>query len=285
MMKKLNPKETLVIIPQYRLKTTWEGFDCTSYQRIVKNFKFANKSVVCVDEAFQMDGRSINHIIGMCKYYGIKLYLVGDPLQFQPVNKYNDARDACLKYMMSTVKLTGNFRNNLDYIEIHKGYNRASDKKEYLKGIFDRYLSDYVIDSDFDNPVYCYDTGSSKASKIATLTDQEQIQKLTLELQQTTQAKHERAYRQYVKENNIIDYFVRCIKNCEYKGVKYYNGVIYKVNNNIKDSQHFIISNVYSIYTTQGQTMEKINLLKDDYELYYSSIEMVYVLISRLKTK
>ena len=78
---------------------------------------------------------------------------------------------------------------------------------------------------------------------------------------------------------------MRCIKNCEYKHKPYYNGVIYKVNPDIVNSKHFVISNVYSIYTTQGQTMDKINLLRDDYESYYSSIEMVYVLISRLKTK
>ena len=40
MMNRLDPKNTLVIIPQYRLKLTWDGFECTSFQRIEKNFKF-----------------------------------------------------------------------------------------------------------------------------------------------------------------------------------------------------------------------------------------------------
>ena len=309
MMHRLDPKNTLVIIPQYRLKLTWDGFECTSFQRIEKNFKFTNKPVICVDEAFQMDGKTINKIIGMANYYGIKLYLVGDPAQFQPVNKYNDARDACFKYMTPTEKITGNYRNNINYMEIFKTYNRHKNPANYLKSIFDKYLGKYLIDEDFNNPVYCFKTGSSNGTKkdelyklIEDLHNEkindmehaelykEKINKAIKEIQtlhnvETTQQKHERLYREYVTKNNIKDYYVRCIKNCEYKHKPYYNGVIYKVNPDIANSKHFVISNVYSIYTTQGQTMDKINLLRDDYESYYSSIEMVYVLISRLKTK
>ena len=309
MMHRLDPKNTLVIIPQYRLKLTWDGFECTSFQRIEKNFKFTNKPVICVDEAFQMDGKTINKIIGMANYYGIKLYLVGDPAQFQPVNKYNDARDACFKYMTPTEKITGNYRNNINYMEIFKTYNRHKNPANYLKSIFDKYLGKYLIDEDFNNPVYCFKTGSSNGTKkdelyklIEDLHNEkindmehaelykEKINKAIKEIQtlhnvETTQQKHERLYREYVSKNNIKDYYVRCIKNCEYKHKPYYNGVIYKVNPDIANSKHFVISNVYSIYTTQGQTMDKINLLRDDYECYYSSIEMVYVLISRLKTK
>lgn len=267
MKNTLDPDITLVIIPQYRLKTAWEGFECTSYQRITKNFKFTAKPVVCVDEAFQMDGSAIDHLIGMCYYYGRSLFLVGDPYQFEPVNKFNDPRDACFRHMIPTEKILGNYRNKLNYAEIFKNYYEARDKAAYLKKTFDRYLSKYLIDHDYENPVYCYSSGST----------------LKVKNEKITMYKHEQAYQRYVKENNISSYFVKCIKNCEYKGTQYYNGVIYRVNPAIKNSAHFIISNVYSIYTTQGQTMEKINLLKDDYHLYYSSLEMVYVLISRLK--
>ena len=309
MMNRLDPKNTLVIIPQYRLKLTWDGFECTSFQRIEKNFKFTNKPVICVDEAFQMDGKTINKIIGMANYYGIKLYLVGDPMQFQPVNKYNDARDACFKFMTPTKKITGNYRNNINYSEIFKTYARHNNPANYLKSVFDQYLGKYLIDEDFKNPVYCFKTGSSNGTKIDELYKQiedlhetkindmdhaelykEKLNEIVKEIQalrntETTQQKHERLYREYVSNNNIKDYYVRCIKNCEYKHKPYYNGVIYKVNPDIANSKHFVISNVYSIYTTQGQTMDKINLLRDDYESYYSSVEMVYVLISRLKTK
>ena len=316
MMNRLNPENTLVIIPQYRLKLTWDGFECTSFQRIEKNFKFTNKPVICVDEAFQMDGKTINKIIGMATYYGIKLYLVGDPMQFQPVNKYNDARDACFKFMTPTEKITGNYRNNINYAEIFKTYARHNNPAKYLKSVFDKYLGKYLIDEDFNNPVYCFKTGSSNGTKIDELykhieelkkaqsaadgainsannkaeLNKEKLNKIVKEIQalrntETTQQKHERLYREYVSNNNIKDYYVRCIKNCEYRHKPYYNGVIYKVNPDIANSKHFVISNVYSIYTTQGQTMDKINLLRDDYESYYSSIEMVYVLISRLKTK
>ena len=309
MMNRLDPKNTLVIIPQYRLKLTWDGFECTSFQRIEKNFKFTNKPIICVDEAFQMDGKTINKIIGMANYYGIKLYLVGDPAQFQPVNKYNDARDACFKFMTPTEKITGNYRNNINYAEIFKTYARHKNPANYLKSVFDKYLGKYLIDEDFNNPVYCFKTGSSNGTKMDELYKlieelhnekindmekaevyKEKINKAIKEIQtlrktETTQQKHERLYREYVAKNNIKDYYVRCIKNCEYKHKPYYNGVIYKVNPDIANSKHFVISNVYSIYTTQGQTMDKINLLRDDYESYYSSIEMVYVLISRLKTK
>ena len=299
MMNRLDPKNTLVIIPQYRLKLTWDGFECTSFQRIEKNFKFTNKPVICVDEAFQMDGKTINKIIGMANYYGIKLYLVGDPMQFQPVNKYNDARDACFKFMTPTEKITGNYRNNINYAEIFKTYARHKNPANYLKSVFDKYLGKYLINEDFNNPVYCFKTGSSNGTKIDELykqieelkiNDKEKMDKIVKEIRalrntETTQQKHERLYREYVANNNIKDYYVRCIKNCEYKHKPYYNGVIYKVNPDIANSKNFVISNVYSIYTTQGQTMEKINLLRDDYESYYSSVEMVYVLISRLKTK
>ena len=121
-------------------------------------------------------------------------------------------------------------------------------------------MYDKLIESDFNDPVYCYTTNGDSTMK-----------------------KHEELYLNYVNENRIENYFVKCIKNCKYNGVEYYNGVIYKVNDNIRYSKNFKISNVYSIYCTQGQTMKKINLLKDDYKKYYSSIEMVYVLISRIK--
>ena len=222
---------------------------------------------------------TINKIIGMATYYGIKLYLVGDPMQFQPVNKYNDARDACFKFMTPTEKITGNYRNNINYAEIFKTYARHNNPANYLKSVFDKYLGKYLIDEDFNNPVYCFKTGSSNGTKIDELYKQieelhniktddaelyeEKLDKLVKEIQalrnaETTQQKHERLYREYVKNNNIKDYYVRCIKNCEYKNKSYYNGVIYKVNSDIANSKHFIISlldKIYSIYRSNSSSI------------------------------
>lgn len=253
----------VVIIPQNRLSTTW-GCKCYTFMYFLNKYNFPVAHQIYIDEAFQTDPSQVEKMVGFCLYNKFGVTLIGDPWQLRPIYDKSIYRENYIYAFTGCAYdklMTKNYRNKINYRYILQ----HEDTEEFRREIFDKYLRKYLIDYDYTDIVYCYRTGMSGKSV-------------------STRRKHEDAYRKYVYENGITDYFMRCTGNVKINGVEYYNGVIYKVNTDmLENHKYFTVSNVYSIYTTQGQTMQNIKLLRDDEKYYYKDKSMLYVLISRIK--
>lgn len=246
----------LVIVPQNRLQLAWNGVPCRTYQYFSQKHTFPVINVLAIDEAFQSHPKIVNSIIGFCIYNGIEVKVIGDPYQLQPICPDVDAPTLnAFMFCDPDRVFTHNYRNSINYKEILT----HPDTPEYRKEIFDKYLADKLVDES-DDIVYCYRTGLFGTD--------------------STREKHEQLYAQRVKGKT--DYYVRCTRCCTIHGEKYYNGMIYPVNDHIRNSSAFVISNVYSIYTTQGQSITDLKLLAEDREFYYQNMNILYVLISRI---
>lgn len=273
------PNECLVIIPEMRLSDVWVNYNCMTIQKVWKRYKLPNVTNLIVDECFKFNTDQLNRLIGLCLRHHINIYLAGDKFQLRQFIEDSQQNDKFWLYriegIISTVQLTTNHRNNINYKSLNLFGNNDIT---HLQNLFNQYLSKYIIDDDdltnpklFEDINYCWHTNKNG-----------------------TRDKLDKAYQQYIKRNHYKTCYARCIKNCVINEVAssainsstpYYNGVIYKlpvsfVKNN---SSKFIISNTYSIYATQGQTMSKIRLVKSDYYNYFSQDwRILYVLISRL---
>ncbi len=185
--------------------------------------------------------------------------------------------------------LTTNYRSNINWLDELTNIYKSPNRKLMLKELYEKNLKCHVKEWNPNEIFYAYRTNDGDVS---------------------TYEKYTKMYQKYVKENNIKNYYVKCIKNCDANGIEstginsvYFNGVIYNSEDlgdilNVKSKRRhknsdgeleysfrscFEITNIYSIYCTQGQTVTNLNLIPDDEKYYYSNIEMYYVLASRLQ--
>ena len=265
----ISPDVAIVIVPERRLSTVWDQYNTQTLQYISARHRMMNKPIVIIDEVYKFATEDLSNMLGYLRYLNVEVYMAGDAYQFEQIRGHD--RFYHRVYAMNPeLVLTDNHRNNFDY----KSMNLLEQKdKNVLKGLFDKYLAKFMIDEHdddvFDDINYCYRTGGSHRDGYRT------------QANDATQRKYDQLYQAYVKKVNAEVVYARCIRNVNIKGKQYYNGVIYKMP--VKGLTHaFIISNTYSIYATQGQSMKKIRLIRDDEKYYYENWRMLYVLISRL---
>lgn len=281
--------DPLVIVPSYRLaktvwKTTSDGDDVVAtvvcYQTMEASHQLPIRKRIIIDEAFQMNPMDVNVILGVAKSFHIPITLVGDPYQLRPVTMYDNHHEHVNASFLNGIGeaktacgtagevIKANHRNRIDYEMFLKDYGRATDKQAWLKGVYDSYMTQFEVDIEEaakgNAVVYCYITNGDGA----------------------TRQRYEQAYARYVEETKPDIVYVRCTRNVKVDGESYCNGIIYEMPRErvgkLKRSC-FVVSNVYSIYTTQGQTMSDIRLAVDDREYYYRDIRMLYVIVSRLR--
>ena len=252
--------DPLIVVPERRLSTVWAPFNnITTFQYLSKRHFVSNSRYVVIDEVYKFNTDLLSEFLGFCRYHELEVYLAGDALQLEQIDITKEKKR--IYGMKPELVLKHNYRNNIDYKNVILFKN---DKNE-LKQVFDTYLKRYLVDETdpniFNEINYCYRTSDN-----------------------TTQQKYDKLYQAFVFKHNIKTVYARCIKNNIINNKSYYNGVIYKLPQNfvISHKSTFTISNTYSIYATQGQTMEKIRLISDDEKYYYLTWRMLYVLISRL---
>ena len=259
----LSTKSSLVVVPEMRLSEAWPGFKVSNPNYLLNRHSLPNVDDIVFDECFKIDTEQLNVLLGYALHNRIRIWCSGDIYQLRQVN--SDVLALRCELINAYDILHGNFRNNFDY----KALGLTSPKPlpiAELKNLYDTYLRSHATDKPvFDKIMYCYRTS-----------------------EHSTREKYEKLYQQYVARNkhphDII--YVRCNKNCVIKHKQYFNGVIYKVPLYfaINNKSHFIISNVYSLYATQGQSIKSDDfiLIADDEKYYYNNQRMLYVLISRL---
>ena len=252
--------KTLVIVPERRLSLVWEGFECQTIQFISKKKFMPSVNQIIIDECFKFDTDDLSDFLGFCRSNDITVWMAGDHRQFQQINITREKKR--IYCMMPVDKRTGNYRNSIDYNTI-----LSANSQEQRQQFFDTYLSNYTVSLEskdiFDEINYCYITKEGGTRDI-----------------------YDKAYKRHVYMNNLTkNIFARCTHNAIINGTQYYNGMIYRLDLWFinKHKSVFTISNTYSIYATQGQTMDKIRLISDDEKYYTSTNTMLYVLISRLK--
>ena len=271
---KLHKDDYIVIVPELRLRTVWEGFNVYSLQHILNSHKFPNKNLI-VDECYKFSTDSINYLIGYANMHQLTLFLIGDSFQLQQVipiingeniEEYVKRKNLAFRIygMKPSIKLTKNYRNNINYMPILKSGKDENKRKE----LFQQYLSNNLVNiNDFTDVNYCFRTnGENNTTSIA-----------------------DQKYQEYVSTlPSDATVNIKCIKNYKNKQQKqFYNGLIYQIKKSelaYYPKTYFTISNTYSIYATQGQSIEssKLRLIKDDEKYYYNNFRILYVLISRL---
>ena len=255
-------KSSLVIIPERKLSLVWDGWNCQTIQYIKDSHFMPKAQNIIIDEFFKFNTDLLSEFIGVCRSYGLNIWMAGDPLQFEQVGITKESKRIYL--IDSKIEpLKMNHRNSLNYKEM--GFIGELDKNK-LKKLFDKYLKSYLVNPSmngfFESINYCFRTNGEDA----------------------TLQKYDKLYLEYCLKHHKKEVYARCIKNCHFNDKDYYNGVIYVLPLQWvqKHTSTFKISNNYSIYSTQGQTMSEIRLIADDEKYYFSSWRMLYVLISRL---
>ena len=257
--EKIPPEYAIVIVPERRLSTVWDQYETQTLQYITARHRMLNKLFVIIDEVYKFATEDLSTMLGYLRYLDVEVYMAGDAYQFEQIRGH-DRFYRRVYAMNPELVLKENHRNNFDY----KAMNLLEQKdKNVLKELFDKYLANFMVDENdedvFDDINYCYLTQADDS----------------------TQHKYDQLYQAYVKKVNAEVVYARCIRNVIIGGKHYYNGVIYRMP--AKGLPHaFVISNTYSIYATQGQSMKKIRLIRDDEKYYYENWRMLYVLISRI---
>ena len=268
----------IVIVPESRLRNVWEtadggsrggqGFKVYTFQYLYSTHKFPHADII-VDECYKFNTDCIDYLIGYAILHHVNLTLIGDRWQLeQVITDPAKARFIRRIYgMQCTKELTVNHRNNIDYRELIAPCR--SNQLELRKQLFHKYLGKNIVKiDDFSDVNYCYRTTGDDA----------------------TRDKADKLYQAYVKKLSPKDMInIRCTKNYSTRaGRSWYNGVIYQIRKQDLPNyppSYFTVSNTYSVYATQGQTIDsnKLRLIEDDLPWYYNTSRMLYVLVSRLR--
>lgn len=256
-----DPFQCLVIVPEWRLSTVWEGYNVSTIAYIRASHEFPAVKTVLVDEMFKNDTEDLNDFIGLCMFYGVeKVIFAGDPFQLRQINITTYKQR--IEFMIVSEFLTINHRNGADYEQL--GVINQTDTNK-LQQLYDQYLRKYTVDNDFNDIVYCWRT----------------------EGEDSTRSRHESMYAQHIKSFNDEDLiYARCIKSGKNKigDDVYFNGIIYQLPKKfvMNHKSYFKPSNVYSVYATQGLTLSKLKLIAEDEKYYVNQWRCLYVLLSRL---
>lgn len=288
--RKLPEDDTLIIVPQYRLNTVWPNYVVKHGEYLASARYIDNVKNIVIDECYQQNPDIIDDILGCARYYGIRVIMLGDPYQFAPVTVNEEQMRIAfiINNMAFNEYLNINRRNKLNYDKLFNNFNYINSNTK--KNIFDTYLSKFLVKEDEYNAndiFYCYRTAKDK-----TMDKYNEKYKSLIGAQLTEITSKNDHVLQVNATCKSDKYYMKCIKNCDKNGkaangnnAHYYNGIIYTNDMLPKDVRFFEFSNVYSIYATQGQSIEEkdLKLLADDEEEYYKNKAMLYVLVSRLR--
>ena len=240
----------LIMSTTNRLQNLWEGYNYSTLTRILKRHQLPEAEIYIIDEAYQCNNKDLSDMLGALEYHNLTTVLIGDKSQFQAVNLNADERFE-ISNMKTSAVLFSNYRNNINYSLIN-----GSNIKEY----FDKFITCCDYDEHKANYAYLNATmdkyeGKKYYKAKATASLRTKSGMFTV---------YNGEYYDYEKLNNIL---LSDSKSLEPK---------VRVPSILKPTS------IKSIYTTQGQTMKEIRVLKDDYDKYISNLTLCYVLISRI---